>query len=277
MKGVNADSDAQSQRQVLISPNRNRAEDSTSSKAEECGLRNEFEPCVACVWTLDQNDCANYKSSIKLFYAASTRVAWALGSKFILKERQTFPPSHEAANLRFLKEKTSLPIPDIAQEWTEGDRYFTITSRIEGETLEQAWPSLSAEDKERIAKQVATYLEEMRGLTSDRIEAIGGKPLYENSLFPKGKTGQPPLSSDDELWEELAKPLAHVDEGTLQLLKKNTPQSTPYTFTHGDLTSCNIIVKDRNFSGFIDFERSGFFPVWYEFVMSRYGLGKEDR
>ncbi|KAI1370434.1 kinase-like protein [Hypoxylon crocopeplum] len=236
-----------------------------------------FEPCVACGWTLDENDCANYKSSIKLFYAASTRGAWALGSKFILKERKSFPPSHEVDNLRFLKEKTNLPIPYVSEEWTEDDKYFTITSRIEGETLENAWPSLSKEDRERIARQVANHIEEMRSLTSNRIEAVGGKPMYELALFSTDKVGQQPLSSDEELWNVFAERLTHLEDGTREILRKNMPQCTPYTFTHGDLTSCNIMVKDGNFSGFIDFERAGFFPVWYEYMSCRFGLGKEDK
>ncbi|OTB01742.1 hypothetical protein M426DRAFT_265684 [Hypoxylon sp. CI-4A] len=245
------------------------------------GPRDPLEPCVACNWTLDQHSCASYKSSIKLFYAASTRGVWALGSKFILKERLTTPPNvptHEAANLRFLNEKASLsvPIPKITQEWTEDNRYFTITSRVEGETLEEAWPKLSEQDKDRIATQVAEGLAELRQLKSDRIEAVGGKPLY-GGLFIDGKVGQQPLSSDDELWDTMVKPLTSVDDEKLKILRDNMPQCTPYTFTHADLTNCNIMVKDGNFSGFIDFERSGFFPVWYEFVGCRFGFGKDDK
>ncbi|KAI0835159.1 kinase-like protein [Hypoxylon sp. FL0890] len=250
--------------------------DFANTRPDVYSVRNPTEPCVACGWTLEQNANANYRSNVKLFYAASTGGAWALGSRFILKERLVFPPSYEGVNLRFLKENTNLPIPNLLHEWTEGSRYFNITSRIEGETLEQAWLSLSGQDKDRIARQVASHLEEMRGLTSNRIEAFGGEPLYETGLFPNGYIGQPPLSSDEELWYELEKPLSLLDEKTRQMLRENMPQCKPYTFTHGNLSSHNVMVKDRNFSGFIDFERSGFFPVWYEYVCCRFGLGKED-
>ncbi|KAI1391614.1 kinase-like protein [Hypoxylon trugodes] len=250
--------------------------DSANASTKVYGPRDPSEPCVACGWTLAEDQCTSYKSSVKLFYAASSRGAWALGSKFILKERGTFPPSHEAANIRFLKERTSIPIPNMIQDWYEGDKYFTITSRIEGETLEHAWPNLSGEDRVRIAKQVAGGLEEMRQLKSDRIEAVNGELHYDTALFPKGGSGQPPLASDEELWAVLSEPLAHVEDGALQVLRENMPQCTPYTFTHGDLNYCNIIVKDGNFAGFIDFERSGFFPIWHEYVLCRYGLGKED-
>ncbi|KAI0099546.1 kinase-like protein [Hypoxylon sp. NC0597] len=251
-------------------------ENFTNSLSNAYAPRDPVEPCVACGWTLEQNSNANYRSNVKLFYAADTGGAWSLGSRYILKERLTFPPSHEGANLRFLRENTNLPIPNIIHEWTEGSRYFNITSRIEGTTLEQAWPSLSGEDKTRIARQVAKYLEEMRRLTSSRIEAVGGEPLYETRLFLNGETGQKPLSSDQELWEELEKPLLHFDDNTRRILRENMPQCRPYTFTHGDLAYCNIMVKDGNFSGFIDFERSGFFPVWYEYVCCRFGFGEGD-
>ncbi|KAI0420824.1 kinase-like protein [Xylaria grammica] len=236
------------------------------------GPRDPFEPCVACGWTLDQDSCARYKSSIKLFYAASNRGAWALGKSFILKERSTSPPSLEAENLRFLKEHSKISIPTMVQDWTENDRYFTITTRLEGETLEEAWPKLTSDDKERIATQVADQLRELRGLTSERMEAPGGKPLWEGGLFP-----QKPMSSDDEFFNKAVKSIPNVDQSLLQQLRDHMPVCTPYTFTHTDLTACNIIVKNGHFSGFIDFERSGFFPVWFEFVNLRTGLGKDDR
>ncbi|KAI1135622.1 kinase-like protein [Hypoxylon sp. FL0543] len=248
----------------------------TQTESDGGAPQDPSEPCVACGWTLEKNANANYRSNVKLFYAASTGGAWALGSRFILKERLVFPSSYEGTNLRFLKEKTNLSVPNILHEWTESSRYFSITSRIEGETLEQVWPSLSGDDKERIAGQVARHLEKMRALTSDRIEAVGGEPLYDTGLFPNGEIGQQPLSSDEELWNELEKPLSRLDDETRETLRENMPPCRPYTFTHGDLSSYNIMVKDRNFSGFLDFEHSGFFPVWYEYVCCRFGLGEAD-
>ncbi|GAW23523.1 hypothetical protein ANO14919_130830 [Xylariales sp. No.14919] len=246
---------------------------SPSSGVIKYGPRDPSEPCVACGWTLEENSCARYKSSIKLFYAASTRGVWALGRSFILKERLTSSRTYEAENLRFLKTHTKLPIPTLMHEWTEDDRYFTITTRVEGETLEKAWPKLTSDEKERIATQVADHLRELRGLTSERIETVEGKPLYGDGMFPSQKL----ISSDDEIFDELFHNLKDVDQSLLQQLRDHMPVCTPYTFTHADLTACNIIVKDGQFSGFIDFEYSGFFPVWFEFVGLRNGFGKDDR
>ncbi|KAI1324362.1 kinase-like domain-containing protein [Xylariaceae sp. FL0255] len=225
-------------------------EDTTDSIAKVAFAGDSEPPAVD-----DPNTGTKYKSGIKLFYAASERGAWALGKSFILKERSTSPPIHEAASLKFLRGNTNLPVPYIAQEWTDDDRYFNITSRVEGETLQEACPKLSSEDKDRIATQAAGHLK---------------------GLFDK-EDGQAPLSSDEEFWSEIMRPLPELDEHLLRELKDNMPPCAPYTFSHGDLTFCNIMAKDGHFAGFIDFERADFFPVWWEFVGLRYVYSGGDR
>src|SRR5204863_8894243 len=54
------------------------------------------------------------------------------------------------------------------------------------------------------------------------------------------------------------------------------PASAPYTLTHGDLASCNIIVKDGQLAGILDWETAGYFPVWWEYAAAGIGLGTED-
>jgi aminoglycoside phosphotransferase len=39
----------------------------------------------------------------------------------------------------------------------------------------------------------------------------------------------------------------------------------------------NIMVQDGNLSGIIDWERAGFFPVWWEFAAAGIGQGPEDK
>ncbi len=40
------------------------------------------------------------------------------------------------------------------------------------------------------------------------------------------------------------------------------PSAAPFTFTHGDLTDVNILIKDGNLADILDWEASGYFPVW---------------
>ena len=225
-----------------------------------------------------KNSC-RYQSHVKLFYGVSDRGVWSLGSQFILKERSSSPPNFEAKNIQFLKEKTSIPVPTILKDWREDDgRYFMLTERICGEPLNVIWPTLPIDDRERIAKQTAEYLLELRELQSPRMQSLNCGPVYSTFLFLNGY-GVPhgPFSSDDELWGEMAKSLEKVLEEARQRLRQRMPTAIPFTFTHGDLADVNIIVKDNNLVEILDWEASGYFPIWWEFTCSGIGLGKQDQ
>lgn len=235
-------------------------------------------PCSACTWTPKRQSQCSYESHVSIFYSASNRAAWSLGSKYILKERGTDGPNYESANLKFLSSKTTIPIPEQLEEWKEDNgRYFQIMKRMRGKPLEQAWPKMSQEERERVASQTAEWLKQLRGLHSDRMEALGGQPIYSAFLFGGDhRKGHGPLSSDDELWAEMSERLAHVPEEVRGKLRERLPATAPYTFTHGDLTDVNIMVEDGNLVGIIDWEGAGYYPVWWEFAALSLGLGEVD-
>lgn len=136
---------------------------------------------------------------------------------------------------------------------------------------------MSTAGRERIAEQIAQYLLQLRKLHSPQMQSLGGQPLYSAFLFPNGyDIPHGPLSSDDELWGEMVMSLEKVPEKARQRLRQLMPSAAPYTFTHGDLTDVNIFVKDGNLSGILDWEASGYFPVWWEFTCAGIGLGKGD-
>lgn len=65
--------------------------------------------CVACGWTkLKQKQC-HYSSHIKLFYGASQRGVWSIGSDVILKDRpdEGSKAKIEAKTLDFLAKATT--------------------------------------------------------------------------------------------------------------------------------------------------------------------------
>ncbi|KAF2865072.1 kinase-like domain-containing protein [Massariosphaeria phaeospora] len=234
-------------------------------------------PCTACSWTTGRQDAGRYHSNVKLFYNISDRAAWSLGPKYIFKERSNEPPSFEARNLRFLKEKTTIPVPTVVLDYDHNDRNFIQTERIPGDTLDTVWASLSAAEKELIAKQTGDYLSQLRQLQSPRMQSLGEQPLFSTFLF-RDDFGEPhgPLSSDDELWAVWAPVLKDLPEKARSRFRERMPSAEPYTFTHGDLSTGNIMVKDGNLTGILDWETSGYFPVWWEFTCAGIGLGEED-
>lgn len=235
-------------------------------------------PCTACSWTTRRQNAGHYHSNVKIFYSMSDRAAWSLGPRYIFKERSNKPPCFEARNLQFLEQRTSIPIPKFVLDYEHNDRYFIQTERIYGDTLNTVWASLSAADKERIAKQTAEYISQLRKLQSPYMQSLGEQPLFSTFLFRDG-FGQPhgPLSSDDELWAAWTPVLKHLPEKARLRFRERMPSAEPYTFTHGDLSIGNIIVDGGNLAGILDWESSGYFPVWWEFTCAGIGLEDEDR
>jgi aminoglycoside phosphotransferase (APT) family kinase protein len=235
-------------------------------------------PCTACSWTTNRQNKCRYHSHIQLFYSMSDRGVWSVGSKYILKERSNKPPNFEAQNLQFLAANTTIPIPTVALDFNDDDdRYFMITKRISGDALNTVWDVLSTTEKENIAKQTTDYLSQLRQLQSPRMQSLGENPLYSTYLFLDG-FGAPhgPLSSDNQLWAELAQVLNKLPKKACLWFRERMPSATPYTFTHGDLAAVNIIVKDGNLAGILDWESSGYFPVWWESTCTSIGLGADD-
>ncbi|RDW90538.1 uncharacterized protein DSM5745_02313 [Aspergillus mulundensis] len=237
-------------------------------------------PCSACSWTHERQKHCNYESHVKLFYEAGDRGVWSLGSNLILKDRGASLPTSEVPNILFIQETTSIPVPTVVESWEEGQHTLILMKRIPGEPLSRVWHNLSADEKESIAKQTAEYLAQLRKLQSDRIQALGGCPVYSNFLFKHQRSEVPhgPLASDDELWADMERGLGEsIPEAVRIRLRERMPSAAPYTFTHGDLTNVNIMVESGSVTGIIDWEMSGYFPVWWEYVCTSVADSEEDR
>ncbi|OQD90508.1 hypothetical protein PENANT_c001G05519 [Penicillium antarcticum] len=229
-------------------------------------------PCPACHWTPKQQSRCNYTSNVHLFSGTSNRGHWALGTKYILKDRGA-DPNYEVINTHFLQANTTIPVPTVAQDWTENSRHFTMVER-------------SA--RKELAHCTAEYLGQLRSLQSETMGSVDGLPLYCGFLFPgKGNEASQvphgPLTTAEQLWAELEKSLdvhgLDVPQAVKVRLRDRMPDPAPWTFTHGDLAICNIMVDPMTYemTGIIDWERSGYFPVWWEFAFAVLGLSQEDK
>ncbi|GLA27763.1 kinase-like protein [Aspergillus phoenicis ATCC 13157] len=238
-------------------------------------------PCTACSWTPERQKYCSYESYLKLFYEAGDRGVWSIGSKVILKDRGSNLPTSEVPNIQFVQEQTSIPVPTVFESWEEREHTLILMRRIPGEPLSNVWSKLTTEEKERIAKQTAEYLRQLRALQSDKIQCLGGRPVFSNFLFKnKGLNEVPrgPFASDDELWAEMERGLnEEIPEAARVRLRQCMPSAMPYTFTHGDLTNVNIMVENGELTGIIDWETAGYFPVWWEYVCTSVPDSEEDR
>lgn len=234
--------------------------------------------CIACGWTLNKQKQCHYNSHLKLFYGASTRGVWSIGSDVILKDRPDEGPKAkiEVKTLNYLATYTDIPVPKVLRDWVDRDaRYFVLAERVDGQTLEEAWPSLSEPQKIAIADQVVQVRKQLRSVTSTSIQCVDESPCYPGLLFfdlePRG-----PFHSDQELWDALSLHLHNLPQQVLENLKKRLPKYEPYVLTHCDLNLGNIMVQDGKVVSILDWEYAAYFPIWYEYVSASFGFTDMD-
>ncbi|KAJ5490683.1 hypothetical protein N7463_010964 [Penicillium fimorum] len=237
--------------------------------------------CIACGWTLDQQEQCFYSSHVKLFYGASRRGVWSIGSDVILKERPDEGPKTEVTTLNHLTSYSNIPVPKILRDWVDGNgRYFVLQERIQGQTLEQAWSSLSKSQKVDIADEVIEIRKQLRSFQSTSIQTVDQSPCFPGLLF-SDREPHGPFHSDNELWDAISltlhdPPTILFPQRALDNLKKRLPKCEPYVLTHCDLNLGNIMVKDGGLAGILDWEFAAYYPIWYEYVSASWGWTEED-
>ncbi|OTB16283.1 hypothetical protein K445DRAFT_317260 [Daldinia sp. EC12] len=117
------------------------------------------------------------------------RYVWALGDSYILKQRIYESGCEvEVLNADFvsgkLEQKQGIsPIPETELYWREGDRFFAIQRRIEGNTLDKILGQLASGDIARIGHQVGQYILHFKTITSQYMARLDGRPVNDFRLF----------------------------------------------------------------------------------------------
>jgi aminoglycoside phosphotransferase (APT) family kinase protein len=214
----------------------------------------------------------NCKSSalihVKPFYGADRRGTWSIWSDVILKERPDEGPKTEDTTLAYLASipNVNIPAPKVLRDWVDANaRYFVLLERMHGQTLEQAWPSLSESRKMAIADQVIEVRKKLRSLTSESMQSVDRSPYYPRLLF-SDREPHGPFHSDLELWDAISLTLhntatKHFPQQALENLRKRMPRCEPYVLTHCDLNLGNIMVQDGQLVGILDWEYAAYYLV----------------
>lgn len=228
--------------------------------------------CENCLWNIDAQVKSQYISHVHVCYTGTTRGLWTVGSKWLLKDQPLRGSGYDAVSVEYLRKRTTIPLVPEIRSWTDSSRLFTWTSLVEGCTLEEAWSTLSEDEKDSYAKEVAGYVKQLRDIRSPIMGSVDGQLLRDRSI-----TGNDPSvawyigATETEWWSDTLRPgLSNLPPQTIEELQRDFPSCSPYTFTHGDLNAQNIMVKNGRVMAIIDWEMAGFYPVWYEsFTLNR--------
>ncbi|GAW20300.1 hypothetical protein ANO14919_098020 [Xylariales sp. No.14919] len=166
----------------------------------------------------------------------------------------------EVEAMRFVREHTTIPVPRV---YATTPKSITM-DYVEGTTLEKAWKGLSDADRVEIMNQLRGYVDQLRAIKGSYIGGLGRTPAVdERRFFDEGG----PFESEAE-WNDflLGGAKGACPEILQSMLRSQLRTDHEIVFTHGDLHSCNIMVRDGRIVAILDWENAGFYPEYHELV-----------
>jgi aminoglycoside phosphotransferase len=186
----------------------------------------------------------------------------------------------EAHNIRFVSENTTVPVPRIYCAFVRKGKTYIVESRIRGHDARWGWIHRSEESKARILHQLRGMVEQIHNIPRPDGEAgvasaIGG-PVYDPRLpgdpfwgpFPSLRDFNRALLNDCcDPYTYTCTTAASVPVGILDMMEwfKRQPDEL-LVFSHGDLSSLNIMVDGDKVTGIVDWEMAGWFPPYWDYV-----------
>ncbi|KAK3077698.1 hypothetical protein LTS18_009541 [Coniosporium uncinatum] len=147
--------------------------------------------------------------------------------------------------------------------------------RMRGQCLAQRWFGLAPEAKQKTFGQLKNMIDEMRNLlppVTGAISNVDGGTLYDMRLprDPSNANGRfGPFQSVQDFHRYLRSAFeAHSDHvaDVSQLIHWQDYQDPKTKFTHGDLSSLNVLVNGDQVTAIIDWETAGWYPEYWEYT-----------
>ena len=142
---------------------------------------------------------------------------------------------NEAASLRFIAEKTNIPVPTLLDEFEDDGAYCLVTRYVEGVKMTELTP----EQKKIVMEEIEVHRRSLRRLKSATVGGPSGLVIPPHRATTKTKS---------DIW--ILRP-STVDE---------------YIYCHNDLSQQNILVDPATLkiAAIVDWEFAGFYPAYFE-------------
>ena len=176
--------------------------------------------------------------------------------------------------MQFIAKHTSIPVPKVYCAFKRKGLTYIVMERIDGQMVYLEWPTRTEESKAKILAQLREMIDEMRRLPPPkdaRIANVDGGSLYDSRLPGKlGSLGRfGPFKSIQDFHRYLRRNVdAHpnLPAEVKELISHHERMSPVLCFTHGDLSSFNILVRGDKVVGIIDWETAGWYPSYWEYT-----------
>ncbi|KAJ9302395.1 hypothetical protein DTO271G3_1261 [Paecilomyces variotii] len=172
--------------------------------------------------------------------------------------------------MRYISSHTSIPVPKIFCAFEHRGWTYILMERFHGDKIGVGWINRSEESKAKVLSQLKQMIQEMRSLVPPEgcgIANINGESLYDCRL-PGPSLHFRPFSNVQDFHTHLRQGI-YLDpnlDPELQELIVLHQSSWPLKFTHGDLSSLNILASGDEIVGIIDWETAGWYPSYWEYT-----------
>jgi len=174
----------------------------------------------------------------------------------------------EASSMQFIAQHTSIPVPKVYCAFTRKGCTYLVMERIQGEILTRGWDKRPAELKKRLLSQLKGMVEEMRKIPAPQgqgVSNVDGGQIWDCRL--PGGISHGPFKNIHEFHKYLRGGFeSNPHPEVTKLISLQDRPWPPPVFTHGDLSSLNILTRGDDIVGIIDWETSGWYPTYWEYT-----------
>lgn len=177
----------------------------------------------------------------------------------------------EANVLQFVRDNTTIPVPTVYCAFTENGQTYIVMERIRAPMVASTWYLRSEESKAKILAQLRDMVEQLRGIQPPKdmgVANLDGGAIYDPRLPNDSFWG--PFDTIDDFHRQLRQGTdGHHPEDPpdlKELISFHEHPSPPPVFTHGDLSSLNILARGDDIVGIVDWETTGWYPPYWEYT-----------
>ncbi|ERF74380.1 hypothetical protein EPUS_02067 [Endocarpon pusillum Z07020] len=217
-----------------------------------------------------------------------------LGSSIVVKFGRSLS-TDQIKVLQWIKAQDSrFPVPDALGALETTDRTYLFMTLAEGVPLEKVWQDLSVLQKTSIRSQLNRIFERLRLFSHPQHSPLGSLSSRCTDMRRSERTSSVTISSEADFNDFLCSHPQRARSRWIKLIRNSMRDDHRIVMTHGDLHPKNIMVTwdgctasgpqshvpnaeiRIQITSLLDWEFSGWYPQYWEFVKALNTIGRRD-